>query len=51
MGCAQSFLKTDADIESLYTLDKLIGVGVEGSVYLATCTTTGQQVAIKLVPR
>eukprot|EP00775_Hariotina_reticulata_P003264 gene3264-3542_t len=51
MGCAQSLLKLDADLEQLYTLDKLIGEGVEGVVHLATCNTTGDKVAIKLVAR
>jgi len=51
MGCAQSVFKLDVDLEQLYTLDKLIGEGVEGVVYLATCKTTGEKVAIKLVAR
>jgi RIO-like serine/threonine protein kinase len=51
MGCAQSLLKLDADLETLYSLDKCIGEGVEGLVYLATCKASGAKVAIKLVPR
>lgn len=51
MGCVQSLLKADGDIEELYTLDKCVGEGVEGQVYLATERETGQQVAIKLVAR
>jgi RIO-like serine/threonine protein kinase len=51
MGCVQSALKTDADLEELYSLGECIGEGVEGRVYLATCNSTGQQVAIKLVAR
>jgi RIO-like serine/threonine protein kinase len=51
MGCAASLLKTDPDLETLYTLDKCIGEGVEGLVYLATCKASGAKVAIKLVPR
>lgn len=43
--------KVDADIEDLYSLDKCIGEGVEGQVYLATCKVTGKHVAIKLVAR
>ena len=51
LGCAQSLLKTDADIEELYLLDKLVWEGVEGRVYLATCRSTGDKVAIKMVIR
>lgn len=51
MGCMQSYMKTDADLEELYSLDKCIGQGVEGEVYLATCKDTGEQAAIKLVAR
>jgi RIO-like serine/threonine protein kinase len=51
MGCAQSLLKLDADLETLYSLDKCIGEGVEGMVYLATCKASSAKVAIKLVPR
>lgn len=51
MGCVQSMLKTDADIEELYSLDKCIGEGVEGQVYLATDKATQKQVAVKLVAR
>jgi serine/threonine protein kinase len=51
MGCMQSLLKTDADLEQLYTLGKCVGEGVEGQVYLATAVDGGEQVAIKLVTR
>jgi serine/threonine protein kinase len=51
MGCVQSAFKADADIEELYSLDKCIGEGVEGQVYLATCNSSGKHVAIKLVER
>ncbi|WIA14928.1 hypothetical protein OEZ85_001641 [Tetradesmus obliquus] len=51
MGCVQSLFQEDADLETLYSLDKCIGEGVEGMVYLATCKASGAKVAIKLVPR
>ncbi len=51
MGCVASILATDSDLETRYSLDKEVGCGVEGSVWLATDKTTGKHVAIKLIPR
>jgi serine/threonine protein kinase len=51
MGCAQSLLQTDADIQEEYELDKRLGRGVQGEVYLARHKATGDLVAIKLVRR
>lgn len=39
------------DLEQMYELDRQVGEGVEGAVYLATERASGQQVAIKLVHR
>jgi hypothetical protein len=50
-GCLSGLAHPDADLEQLYTLDKCVGEGVEGRVFLAACRATRQQVAIKLVER
>lgn len=46
-----ALLAPAADLEQVYELDRQVGEGVEGAVYLATERSSGQQVAIKLIER